>query len=337
MASIINTVRATVLSIANKNNYGYITPNDFNLYAKQAQLDIFEDYFYQYNSWIVKQNARVSGSNYANIVKSLVEVIDSFSSTKGLINTGINLFDLPDDYYLIDKVNYYPNITTTGTITFGSTGTTLIDSAANFLGLVGGSIPVKPGMLITNTSAGGLYSGASAFVVSVDSNTQLTISSNDFLTGSFGDTSYTILSTKGITEVERVSQNKIFYLNSTPLTSPGLLFPAYVLGGANNINTGNTITVYPESIVNAGTVVSQYIRYPKDPNWTYATLAAGEPLFDESAADYQDFELPLSDQVNIINKILQYAGMSIREVTLTQFGQAQQNMDDSQESPSLTS
>ena len=32
--SLINTVRATVLSIANKNNYGYITPNDFNLYAK---------------------------------------------------------------------------------------------------------------------------------------------------------------------------------------------------------------------------------------------------------------------------------------------------------------
>ena len=333
MASIINTVRATVLSIANKNNYGYITPNDFNLYAKQAQLDIFEDYFYQYNSWIVKQNARVSGSDYADIIKGLVEVIDSFSSTKGLINTGINLFDLPDDYYLIDKINYYPNLTATGTLTFGSIGNTLIDSAANFIN--GGQ--VAPGQLIVNTTAGGLYSGGSAFVVSVDSNTQLTISTNNFFTGSFEGTSYSILSTKGITEIERVSQNKIFYLNSSPLTTPGLSFPAYVLGGANNINTGNTITVYPESIVTAGTVVSQYIRYPKDPNWTYATLAAGEPLFDESASDYQDFELPLSDQVNLINKILQYAGMSIREISLTQFGQAQEQMDDTQQSPNLTS
>ena len=333
MASIINTVRATVLSIANKNNYGYITPNDFNLYAKQAQLDIFEDYFYQYNSWIVKQNARVSGTDYADIVKNLVEVIDSFSSTKGLVNKGVNLFDLPDDYYLIDKINYYPNITATGTITFGSTGTTLIDSAANFVS--GGQ--VSSGQLVINTSSGGLYSGASAFVVSGDSETQLTISSNNFLTGSFEGTSYSILSTKGITEIERVSQNKIFYLNSTPLTAPGLLFPAYVLGGANSVNTGNTITVYPDSIVNDGTVVSQYIRYPKDPNWTYTTLTAGEPLFDESATDYQDFELPLSDQVNLINKILQYAGMSIRETTLTQFGQAQEKMDGDQESPSLTS
>ena len=327
MASIINTVRATVLSIANKNNYGYITPNDFNLYAKQAQLDIFEDYFYQYNSWIVKQNARVSGSDYADIIKGLVEVIDSFSSTKGLINTGINLFDLPDDYYLIDKINYYPNLTARGTLTFGSTGNTLIDSAATFV--TGGQ--VAAGQLIVNTTGGGIYSGGSAFVVSVDSNTQLTISTNDFFTGSFGDTSYAILSTKGITEIERVSQNKIFYLNSSPLTAPGLSFPAYVLGGANNVNTGNTITVYPESIVTAGTVVSQYIRYPKDPNWTYATLAAGEPLFDESALDYQDFELPLSDQVNLINKILQYAGMSIREIALTQFGQVQEQMDDKQQ------
>jgi hypothetical protein len=327
MASIINTVRATVLSIANKNNYGYITPNDFNLYAKQAQLDIFEDYFYQYNSWIVKQNARVSGSDYADIIKGLVEVIDSFSSTKGLINTGINLFDLPDDYYLIDKINYYPNLTATGTLTFGSTGNTLIDSAANFV--TGGQ--VVAGQLIVNTTGGGIYSGGSAFVVSVDSETQLTISTNNFFTGTFEGTSYSILSTKGITEIERVSQNKIFYLNSSPLTTPGLSFPAYVLGGANNVNTGNTITVYPESIVTAGTVVSQYIRYPKDPNWTYATLAAGEPLFDESALDYQDFELPLSDQVNLINKILQYAGMSIREIALTQFGQVQDQMDDKQQ------
>ena len=52
---MINEIRNTVLAIANKNNYGYISPQDFNLYCEQAQLDLFEDYFYQYNSW---QNRR---------------------------------------------------------------------------------------------------------------------------------------------------------------------------------------------------------------------------------------------------------------------------------------
>ena len=325
--SLINTVRATVLSIANKNNFGYITPNDFNLYAKQAQLDIFEDYFYQYNSQIVKQNARVSGEGYANLVKGIAEVIDSFSSTKGLINTGINLFDLPEDYYLIDKINYYPNITTTGTITAGSTGNILIDSSASFL-----TYGVTSGQLITNTTGGDTYSGGSSFVVSVDSETQLTISTNDFFNGTFIGSNYSIVTTKGITEVERVSQNKIFYLNSSPLTTPGLSFPAYVLGGANNINSGNTITVYPDTITTAGTLVSQYIRYPKDPNWTYLNIiTGGEPSFDETAIDYQDFELPLSDQPNLVNKILQYAGVSIREVALTDFGQSEETQSTQQE------
>ena len=42
---MINEVRNAVLAFLNKNNYGYITPQDFNLYAKQAQLELFEDLF----------------------------------------------------------------------------------------------------------------------------------------------------------------------------------------------------------------------------------------------------------------------------------------------------
>ena len=55
---MINSVRQTVMSTLNKNNYGYISPSDFNLFAKQAQLDIFENYFYQYNYQLNKENAR---------------------------------------------------------------------------------------------------------------------------------------------------------------------------------------------------------------------------------------------------------------------------------------
>ena len=64
---MINSVRNTVLSVLNKNNYGYLSPSDFNLFAKQAQLDLFEDVFYEYNYQINKENARQSGTGYANI------------------------------------------------------------------------------------------------------------------------------------------------------------------------------------------------------------------------------------------------------------------------------
>ena len=49
---MINSVRNTVFSVLNKNNYGYISPQDFNLFAKQAQLEIFENYFSNYNTAI---------------------------------------------------------------------------------------------------------------------------------------------------------------------------------------------------------------------------------------------------------------------------------------------
>ena len=99
------------------------------------------------------------------------------------------------------------------------------------------------------------------------------------------------------------------------------MFPAYT-------TEGNNITVYP---LLTGDVNCQYIRYPKDPKWTYTTLPQGEPLFNQSPADYQDFELPLSDQVNLINKILQYAGVSIREIPLVQFGQALEQIENTQQ------
>ena len=315
------------MSIANKNNYGYITPSDFNLYAKQAQLDIFEDYFYQYNSWIIKQNARVSGSEYADILKGLVEVIDSFSETRGLTTSGINLYNLPENYYLINKINYYPNAVFSSTTTAAGANT-LTDTNATFTT----TGTVLPGQFVTNTSLTSVSAGFGAYIVSVDSETQLTLSENPFGSAATVGNSYTIVTTAGIREVERVSQNKIFYLNSSSLTSPNISYPAYVLGGANNLLTGNTITVYPETIIGAGKVLSQYIRYPLDPNWTYSSLTGGEPVFDEGAADYQDFELPDSDEPNLVNKILQYAGVSIRENDIAVFGNIQEQEDNQQQS-----
>ena len=41
MAVSVDTVYQRVLAIANKEQRGYITPQEFNLFANQAQMDIF--------------------------------------------------------------------------------------------------------------------------------------------------------------------------------------------------------------------------------------------------------------------------------------------------------
>ena len=60
MAISVDTVYQRVLALANKEQRGYITPQEFNLFANQAQMEIFEQYFYDIN-----QFRRIPGNNYA--------------------------------------------------------------------------------------------------------------------------------------------------------------------------------------------------------------------------------------------------------------------------------
>ncbi len=239
---MINSVRNTVLSVLNKNNYGYLSPSDFNLFAKQAQLDIFDSYFYQYNYQIMKENARQSGTGYADIRKGYEEVIDLFSVTNDLTHIADNEFSAPsvittgDDYYLIVKVLCYD-----------------------------ASTPPR------------VFKG----------------------------------------EAEKVHNSQITMLLNSMLTAPSETFPAYVLNGS-------TITVYPDTFDAATEVSCNYIRYPNPPKWTYVTLTNGEPSFDQTATDFQDFELPLDDEVDLVMKILQYAGVSIRESDVYSFANSEE-------------
>ena len=75
MAISINNVYQKVLALANKEQRGYITPQEFNLFARLAQMEIFEQYFYELN-----QFKRVPGNNtvYGNPIDILEEKISIF-------------------------------------------------------------------------------------------------------------------------------------------------------------------------------------------------------------------------------------------------------------------
>jgi hypothetical protein len=312
---MINSVRNTVLSVLNKNNYGYISPQDFNLYAKQAQLDIFEDYFYQYNYQIMKENARQSGIGYANITEGYLEVIEFFSVTKFLSHNTDNSFFTPsatttgEEYYYINKVLCYTEELSNGTV--DSLGVNqLNDSTADFV-----TDKVKVGDKVWNTTT-----NASASVTSVSAN-QLVLSANIFTVLAEG---YVVYDNTTVKDAEKVSQTKIRMLTNSNLTAPTKMFPAYTL-------EGNLFNVFPSSINKVGGVECQYVRYPKDPKWTFVTLTGGEPSFNQSQPDYQDFELPLSDEPNLVMRILQYAGMSIREMQAVQFAQTYDGFEKQEE------
>jgi|DEB0MinimDraft_6_1074348.scaffolds.fasta_scaffold41970_2 hypothetical protein len=222
----INDVRETVLAICNKNNYGYISPDDFNLYAKQAQLDIFNEYMSQYNYYVNLENNHTSGSDLADLAESAREEIEmfisgttlAFSSTSGVYS----VFTAPSNWYHINTITYEIQ--------------------------------------------------ADVFV-----------------------------------EVAKGSRLDVTRLVNSNLTAPTQTYPMYVMG------ENNSIAIVPNSIGNTANVECVYVRYPVDPYWGYQNLVNGEPVFDPSSPDTQDFEVSEEEESVLVNKILEKAGLSIRE------------------------
>ena len=72
----VDTVYQRVLAITNKEQRGYITPQEFNLLANQAQSEIFEDYFAQMSALLINTEAIRNESEYYDAVKSLDEKVN---------------------------------------------------------------------------------------------------------------------------------------------------------------------------------------------------------------------------------------------------------------------
>jgi hypothetical protein len=227
---MINSVRNTVLSILSKDVRGYVTPEEFNLFSKQAQTEIFEQLNFDYSNAMNKQNAGLHGSGYSDIVDKIGEVLDEF----------------------VVSANLYLNNT-------------------SFTFYMPGKDPLRL-------------------------NQPLAYKIN---TLTYDDT----------VEIEKIDRHKILNLLASNMTAPSTLYPVYTL-----YNYG--IQVYPTTITSNVTV--EYLRYPKDPKWTYTSLSNGEALFNQGATDYQDFELPQAYETDLIIKICQYAGVSIREADVVQ-------------------
>ena len=240
---MINSVRNTVLSVLNKNNYGYISPSDFNLFAQQAQMEIYEEYYSSYNKTINAENARVSGTEYADIENPIAEVLEGF-----LRNDTLSQVAPATNQY------YVPSLITTG---------------YNFY------------MISRLTCFNG---------------------------------------TTRLGDAEKVANARLYMLLDSMLTAPTTKYPSYII-------EEDIITVYPDTINGVSSLKCSYFRLPLDPKWTYINLPNGEPAFDQSQPDYQDFELPFEDEYKLVMKILQYCGMSIREIQVAQYGIQQEQAE----------
>ena len=97
----INNVYQSVLVITNKDNRGYITPDEFNRLAEQAQNEIFASYFareagYELNAFLT--------SDFSDPNTYLAEKISVFYKELALTKLN-NEFTYPDNLYRVGVVS----------------------------------------------------------------------------------------------------------------------------------------------------------------------------------------------------------------------------------------
>ena len=115
-------------------------------------------------------------------------------------------------------------------------------------------------------------------------------------------------------EVEQLNDNERMFIHLEE-TLPTENYPVY-------LDHSNEIEVLPDTIEDS--VVMYYYRQPKTPKWTY-TVVSGEALFNPSAPDFQDVELPYSIFDEILRKLELYFSGQLKQPDVAQSRQYEEN------------
>lgn len=247
----INDVYLTVQAISNKEQRGFIAPVEFNKFARQAQDEIFESYFYDLPHFKLNRKGS-SAMSPSDIKKNIKEKIDIFSEIGDCTyNSTTKRFALP------------------------------VDSMGNDLSYRLGSVYYQDG---TN-----------------------------------------------MRQVDQMDKSKLQYILSSRLTAPSLTFPKY-------IRLDNDFSIYPLEVRDADDVVTtigvvdnvsvHYIKRPSDPIWAFISVNNDRtPIHNAGLST--NFEVHSSERYLLVEKILQYVGIQIKQPEITQFA-SQDEVSDNQ-------
>ena len=289
MAINVDLVYKTVLLIINKEQRGYLSPNEFNKIATQVQLEIFESYFETLNQQMrLPQNESEYGDRYKTVQEKLeiFRVIGNATFTPGTPNyfTTPNSSGVASGSQTFATVNLQTAYTLT-TITQAQVENSNV--VVTLDGLVYTDYNITGGVF--NLTAGAIAAGSTLLIV---------LYPNDFY--KLGTVLY-----KDDKEVQAVQRNELAQMNMSTLTKPSDYFPVYVY-------EGEKIIVYPQNIV--ANISVTYLRKPTDVSWNFTNN--NYYVWDPSSS--VNFELDVSEQSTVILEILKYAGVTIKDPMIVQ-------------------
>jgi len=113
-------------------------------------------------------------------------------------------------------------------------------------------------------------------------------------------------------ELQRVTRGELYHLLSSNLTKPTQHYPIYLY-------EDNKLYVYPTTITSG--ISCDYIKKPVDPVWNFI-LGTGNSYIYNSATSV-NFEIHETEQVELILKILLYAGVVVKDPQIIQVAASQ--------------
>jgi len=309
MAINVNTVYQTVLLILNKEQRGYMTPVEFNKIGTQVQVEIFNTYFDSLN-----QQLRIpqTDTDYADRVASLDEKLSIFKTSANAVYSN-GSFQLPSQYSGTSASNQTFTILNPG-LTYTLTGDSASISTGNyksqaFEGATGAEIE------LSSTDYG--ISGTTVTVPQFTAGNKLIVNLYPLQFSKLGTVVYTT-GALAAEEAQRVDKSELYHLLSSNLTKPTTRYPIYTY-------QNNLITVYPTSIQTGVSI--DYVRKPIAPIWNFTIGGNGQYIFNAPTSN--NFDLHVSEQTELVLRILLYAGVVIQAPEIIQVA-AQQVQQENQ-------
>jgi hypothetical protein len=104
-------------------------------------------------------------------------------------------------------------------------------------------------------------------------------------------------------------RNEVTQLFLSPLTQPTEKFPIYLYESGQ-------LFVFPNTIITPNDINISYLATPANVTWAYTTGGLGEYIYAAGAST--DFQLDVTEQTEIILRILAYAGVIIQDPSIVQ-------------------
>ena len=108
--------------------------------------------------------------------------------------------------------------------------------------------------------------------------------------------------------LQRINLDEVAKIKSAPLLRTSLAMCYY---------TYNNAVFFVEASPSNGSYHITLTRKPTTPNWTYV-ISGESAMFDDLVPGFQNFELHHSEETLLVTKILQLAGISIKDPALVQ-------------------